>query len=438
MKWDHAINSGLNIFGVLLLVGLNGFFVAAELAFVRIRDTQLAALAGRGNRRARQAQYIVAHIDAFIGATQFGITLASMALGVMVEPVFHELLAPMFPVLNITSEQTQSTITIFIGFFVNCFLLIIAGELVPKAIAIRRTLDTALRLASPLYWFYRISFPFIWVLHHSSQLVMRWLGFDPQQSGSSHSEEELRLVLATVQGSPDRRDLILNTLDLRHRTAREVMQPRQQITVFDTTATIAECLALAEKTRYSRFPICTEGNLDRTLGVVHIKDLYAWRDRAKSAADLLPVARQLIYVPETARLDRLLRRFLDRKLHFAMVVDEYGGTVGVVTLENTIEALVGQIQDEFDTEQSGLQRITDNVWEVAGTLSLHDLERIVGAVLHDENTTTTSGWVTEKLGGFPRPNDAVTINEFELRVEKMDGPRVEKLRLTRKAPPVAT
>ena len=151
MKWEHAINAGLNILGVLLLVGLNGFFVAAELAFVRIRDTQLAALAGRGNRRARRAQYIVAHIDAFIGATQFGITLASMALGVMVEPVFHELLAPVFPWFNITSEKTQSTITIVVGFFVNCFLLIIAGELVPKAIAIRRTLDTALRLADACF-----------------------------------------------------------------------------------------------------------------------------------------------------------------------------------------------------------------------------------------------------------------------------------------------
>jgi len=431
VNWENLILAVLQILAVLLLVAMNGIFVAAELAFVRIRETQLGALAGRGNRRARKAQHIVAHIDAYIGATQFGITLASMALGVLVEPVFRALLDPVFPLFHITAESTQSTIAIGVGFFVNCFLLIIAGELVPKAIAIRQTLDTALRLAGPLDWFYRISFPFIWVLHRSSQLVMRWLGFEHGERHDSHSEEELRLVLAAAQGTADRRDLILNALDLRYRTAREVMQPRHEIVVFDAAASIAECLALAEKTRYSRFPVCTDGDPDKTLGVVHIKDLYALRGRAHTAAELLPTARRLIFVPETARLDKLLRRFLDRKLHFAFVVDEYGGTVGVVTLENTIEALVGQIQDEFDTEKSELQRLGENLWEVAGTLTLHDLEKVTGSVPHDENTTTASGWVTEKLGGFPRVNDVVSVNNFELRVEEMDGPRVVKLKVTR-------
>ena len=143
----------------------------------------------------------------------------------------------------------------------------------------------------------------------------------------------------------------MNALDLRHRIVREVMRPRQEIAAFNTDATIAECLALAEKTRYSRFPLCEGGDLDKTLGVVHIKDLYALRDKARTAADLLFVARKLIYVPETARLEKLLQLFLERKLHFAFVVDEYGGTLGIVTLENALEALVGQIQDEFDSEE---------------------------------------------------------------------------------------
>jgi CBS domain containing-hemolysin-like protein len=172
--------------------------------------------------------------------------------------------------------------------------------------------------------------------------------------------------------------------------------------------------------------------LDRTLGVVHIKDLYALRERAKTAADLLPATRPLFYLPETARLDGLLRRFLERKMHFAMVVDEFGGTVGVVTLENTIEAIVGQIQDEFDTEKSELVRLGENVWEAAGTLALHELEKIIGTVPHDDNTTTASGWVTEKLGGFPKPGDVVAVGNFELRVEEMEGARVGKLKVTRK------
>jgi CBS domain containing-hemolysin-like protein len=432
MTWNDAIADAFKLLAVAALVLFNAFFVAAELALVRIRDTQLAPLAEKGNRRARTARHIVAHLDAYIGATQFGITLASMALGVLVEPVFHALLEPVFPLLKIANAQTQNTIAIVVGFFVNCYLLIIAGELVPKAIAIRRTLQTSLWVATPLNWFYRISYPFIWVLHRSSQIVLRWLGFTGGELHDRHSEEELRVVLAAAQGAGDRRDLILNALDLRHRTAREVMRPRNEITAFDTSASLSDCVALAEKTRYSRFPICVDGDLDNTLGVVHIKDLYAVRERAKTAAELLPLARKLFYIPETASLDQLLRRFLDRKLHFAVVVDEFGGTVGIVTLENALEALVGQIQDEFDTEKSELVRLGENVWEAAGTLPLHELEKIIGQVPHDENTTTASGWVTEKLGGFPRSGDFVNVGGFELRVEEMAGARVAKLKLSRK------
>jgi len=433
MSGIDLIDIGLKLLLVAVLVLLNAFFVAAELAFVRIRDTQLSALVAKGNRRARRARHIVAHIDSYIGATQFGITLVSMGLGVLVEPVFRALLDPEFQLFKIDSEHTRSTIAIGVGFFVNCYLLIIAGELVPKAIAIRRTLPTALWTATPLEWFYRFSYPFIWLFHNSSQFLVRRLGFDGMESHNDHSEEELRLMLGSAKSSPDQRDLVLNALDLRHRTAREVMRPRHEITAFDSSAPVAECLALAEKTRYSRFPLCADGDLDKTLGIVHIKDLYALRDKARTAADLLPVARPLIYVPETAQLDKLLRRFLDRKSHFAVVVDEFGGTVGIITLENTIEALVGQIQDEFDAEATQFVRQSDDVWEVAGILALHELEKIIGPVAHDENTTTASGWVTEKLGGFPRTGDFVNVNGFELRVEALDGPRVTKLKVSRKS-----
>jgi len=214
---------------------------------------------------------------------------------------------------------------------------------------------------------------------------------------------------------------------------REVMRPRQEIAAFNSEATIAECLALAEKTRYSRFPLCEGGNLDKTLGVVHIKDLYALRDKARTAADLLIAARKLIYVPETARLEKLLQLFLERKLHFAFVVDEYGGTLGIVTLENALESLVGQIQDEFDSEDTELIRKSENVWEVAGTLPLHELEKIIGTVAHDESVTTASGWLTEKLGGFPKAGDSLVIGSFELRVEEMDGPRVVRLKISRRS-----
>ena len=435
MNLTDLIYDGLKVLAVALLVLLNAFFVAAELALVRIRDTQLEPLDLKGDRRAKTARHIVAHIDSYISATQFGITLASMGLGVTVAPVFRDLLQPDFELLQITSESVKNSIAIGVGFFVNCYLLIVVGELVPKAIAIRRTLSVSLRVAGPLNWFYRISFPFIWLLHRSSQFVLRRLGFSTDEFKSVHSEEELRLVLSASQsaagGTVVGRNIILNALDLRHRTVREIMRPRHEITAFNTDATIAECLALAEKTRYSRFPICEDGDLDRTPGVVHIKDLYALRDKARTAADLLPLARKLIYVPETARLEKLLQLFLERKSHFAAVVDEYGGTMGIVTLENVLEALVGQIQDEFDSEKSDLIRIGENVWEAAGTLALHDLEKITGPVEHDEGIATASGWVTQKFGGFPKSGDTLAVGACELKVEEMDGPRVARLKITK-------
>jgi CBS domain containing-hemolysin-like protein len=420
----------LKILAVIALVLVNALFVAAELAMVRIRDSQLASLAAKGNRRARTARHIIAHIDAYLGATQFGITLASLGLGMTVEPVFHALLAPIFNLAGVASDSLRHDIALGVGFFTNCYLLIVAGELVPKAVAIRRTLPASLLTAKPLVWFYRVSFPFIWLLNRSSQLILKWLGIGADGLQGAQSEEELRVVLGAAQGSPDRRNLILNALDLAQRTAREVMRPRTEVIVFAANATMAECLAIAEKTRYSRFPICDDSDLDKARGVVHIKDLYAFRERAKTAADLLPLARPLICVPETARLERLLRRFLEKKSHFALVVDEFGGTLGIVTLENVMEALVGQIQDEFDAEATQFIRRSENVWEVSGTLPLHDLENIIGAVAHDEGVTTASGWVTQRLGGFPKTGDALAAGEYELHVEEMDGLRVARLKIT--------
>lgn len=436
MKDDAPTSDGLKILAVLALVVLNGFFVAAELALVRIRDTQLEALALKGNRRAKIARGIVGNIDAYIGATQFGITLASMALGVVIEPVFSHLLKPFFGLWKISSPQTQRTIAIMVGFFVNCYLLIVAGELAPKAMAIRKTLETTLFVSVPLRWFYRISFPFIWVLNHSAQWLLRQFGISVGgETAKAHSEEELRLLLSSAQKlsgtTGSGRRVALNALDLRRRMARDVMRPRQEIIGFDTDATIAECIEVAERTRYSRFPLCQSGDVDRTRGVIHIKDLYAARQRAQTGRDLLAFARKLIYVPETARLEKLLQLFLERKLHLAIVVDEYGGTIGMVTLENILEELVGQIQDEFDQENPLLVRKNETTWEVAGALPLHELDEVIGEPLQEEGITTVSGWVTHRLGGFAKVGDVLMAGGFELRVEEMDGTRVAKLKVTK-------
>jgi len=436
MNWDALIENGLKLLGILLLVGLNGFFVAAELALVRVRETQLDALAAQGNRRAQAARRLVQNINLYIGATQLGITLVSLGMGAVVEPFFHELFQPVFGWLGIVSKSVQFTISISVGFIINCYLLIVLGELVPKVIAIRQTVPTVLAIAAPLRAFYLIAFPFIWLLNRSSQWFLKLLGFEDVDEAAQHSVEELRLMISTAQKQTGAttlgRAIVLNALDLRQRIVREVMRPRQEIVPLTTDASMAECLDVAEKTRYSRFPLCEEGDLDRTVGVVHVKDLFAMRLKARKGEDLLPVAKKLVYVPETARLERVLQLLLDRKLHMAVVVDEYGGTLGVLTLENILEELVGQIQDEFDQEKPLLTRLGETTWEVAGALPLHELEEIAGEPIPAGDSTTVSGLVTQKLGGFPKVSDVVTLGSCELRVEEMDGMRVARLRVSRK------
>lgn len=442
MNWDAAILIVLKILAVLALVLVNGFFVAAEFALVKIRDTQLMPKVRLGHRRAKAAQLILKKLDSFLSAAQLGITLASLGLGWIGEPVFMTLLQPVFGWMNIESASVQHALAFVIGMSAITFLHISAGEQAPKLLAIQKPLPTTLWIAFPLLWFYRLSYPFVLLLNAASQWLLRRIGLEGgSESERAYSEEELRLLFDASQnrsGTAIGRDIVLNAFDLRHRTVREVMRPRHEVTAFNTEATIAECLALAEKTRYSRFPLCVGGNLDKTPGVVHIKDLYALRDKARAAGELLPLARKLIYVPETARLEKILQLFLERKSHIAVVVDEYGGTIGIVTLENVLEALVGQIQDEFDSEKSELLRVSENVWEAAGTLPLHELEKIIGAVEHDEGIATASGWLTQRLGGFPKPGDTLAVGTAELRVEEMDGRRVARLKVTKaNADPIA-
>lgn len=438
MNGDTISSVMLKILGVLALVLLNGFFVAAELALVKIRGTQLDTLVLKGNRRAKIARKLIQNLDAAISATQLGITLASLGLGVLVEPVFAALLEPVYSSLHLDSPTMRHTISILVGFITNSFLLIVIGELAPKALAIRKTLHVALWTAEPLVWFGRIAYPFIWLLNHSAQWLLRQTGIAPTtESERAHSEEELRLLLGASQkqtaATKVGREIVLNALDLRRRIAREVMRPRQEIVVFDTEASMSECLDLAEKTRYSRFPLCEAGDLDKTLGVVHIKDLYALRNKARSGSDLLPAARKLIFVPESARLEKVLQLFLDRKLHMAIVVDEYGGTMGLLTLENILEELVGQIQDEFDAERPLLVRIGEKTWEASGALPVHDLAELLGQPLREEGVTTVSGWVTHRLGGFPKVGDSFNLGSHELRVEEVEGSKVARLKILRLA-----
>lgn len=425
------------IVAVFFLVGMNGFFVAAEFALVKIRVTQLQPLVDEGQRRAKIAHYIVDNLDAFLSACQLGITLASLALGWIGEPIFETLLEPVFHWLAIESETAKSTISFGFGFSVITILHIVVGEVAPKSVAIQKPLPTSLWVAYPMMWFYKVSYPFVAALNWASQLLLKTVGIGTAtELQEHHSEEELRLLVASnkeqAKRSPLGREIVMNALDLGNRIAREVMQPRTSIVALDTDTKIDECVRIASESNFSRFPLCEDDDLDHTVGVVHIKDIYGRQHRAKLAADLLSASHKIIYVPETCRLEKLLQLFLQRKLHLAIVVDEFGGTVGMVTIEDVLEELVGEIQDEFDQETPQLKQLDDETWEASGMLPVHELEDWVGESVLEEGISTISGLLTQRLGGFPKEGDKLEVGEFEIEVTETAGPKVEKVKFSRK------
>jgi CBS domain containing-hemolysin-like protein len=440
MTSPDAIDNALNVLLVMGIVLANAFFVAAEFALVKIRDTQLEPAVAAGRKRARVARHIVQNLNRYLSVTQLGITIASLGLGWIGEPVFAGLLGPFLLWAGVVSQSARHSIAVAVGFVSITFLQIVVGELAPKWIAIQRPLPVVLWISRPLQWFYLISYPFNWTLNRSAQWLLRKAGIEPVLGGKGgHSEEELRLLFLSTQkeraGSLGW-EIVLNALSLRTKNVRDVMRPRKEMVMLNTESSMAECREVADRTRFSRFPLCWGGNPDKTFGVVHFKDLFSTRLKAQRGADLAAVARKLIYVPETARLEKVLQLFLERKLHFAIVVDEYGGTTGIVTLENILEELVGQIQDEFDQEKPLLVQTAPNVWEIDGALPLHELEDLAGAVLSEERITTVSGWVTSRLGGFPKPGDEIKFGSYQLRVIDLDGLRVAKILLRKETAPL--
>ncbi|MBR5978612.1 MAG: HlyC/CorC family transporter, partial [Verrucomicrobia bacterium] len=277
-------------------------------------------------------------------------------------------------------------------------------------------------------------YPVIWLLNESSIWMLKKIGLSSvDETESAHSEEELKLLLAGDDHKvPAGRNIVLNAFDLKHRLAREIMTPLRNIVEFSTEDSIEKAISIAESSRRSRFPLCVQGDLDQILGVIHIKDLYAMRHKVKSVSELKPFLKKALFVPENAHLEKLLFRLVDAKTHFAVVIDEYGGTIGIVTMENILEELVGQIQDEFDKENYLIQKIGEDEWELAGITPIHQLEEIISQPCEIENAATVGGLVTEMLSKVPTAGQTVTLGPWELTVQKVEtDKRVETLRLKR-------
>jgi CBS domain containing-hemolysin-like protein len=428
--WDAGGIVFAKLLAIVALVVLNGFFVACEFATIKVRSSQLDALADEGDVRAVFAKHVRAHLDAYLSATQLGVTLASLALGWIGELFLVQMLEPFFAIFNIHSHAFVSSVSIALAFTGITFLHIVFGELAPKYIAIANPLSVSLSLVRPLGGFYIVFKPAIWLLNKSANFVLqKLLRLKPvPKTELAHSEEELRLILDQSERSEEvssfGRNLLVNALDLRQRVIRDIMTPRGEIVFLDVEDSFDTNVKKAIDSRHTRFPL-VRGHLDNTLGLIHIKELVPMmRD---PQPDLMRIRRELIPVPEMMPLEKLLNLFLSRHAHLAMVVDEFGGTVGMVTLENVLEELVGDIQDEFDTDKEEFRRINENEFTVDGTLGLYELNDLAGLELESADVSTVGGYVTHLLGHLPKQGEQVRIGDYLVTVTDAGNRRVRKL-----------
>ncbi len=418
------------IVSVFALVFLNGFFVAAEFAIVKVRLTQIEPLMKSGMKRAKTAHNVITHLDAYLSATQLGITLTSLGLGWMGEPFVAHMLAPLFVALGITNPTLIATTAFSVAFGIITFLHIVLGELAPKSLAIQRALRVTLGVAAPLHAFFLVFKPFIWALNSTANYFLRLVGIQPASEGDlAHSEEELRILLSKGKSiSTTGRSILLRAMELRNRTVREVMVPRTQVVFLSTEKSIEENIGIAHENQFTRYPLC-EKDLDNVLGMIHLKDLFKMKDPHGDGARLMEIKRDLLFVPETTPLERILNTFLAKKILMAIAVDEYGGTAGLITLENVLEELVGEIRDEFDVEPLLVQKVHDNEFLVDGTMPLHDFARMFDVVPETKDVVTLSGYAVHLLGRVPEKGASLQIAQWAGSIESVDGKKVKQLRI---------
>jgi CBS domain containing-hemolysin-like protein len=427
----------LGLIGIAALVLANAFFVAAEFALVSVRSTRLAELSAQGNRAARWAQRAASDPDRFIAATQLGITLSSLGLGWLGEPALADLLAPVLALLPTDlGSRLARPLSAGLAFAAITFLHVVVGELAPKSIALQNPERTALTVARPTVWAERLFQPAIWILNGAGNGLLRLLGIHPPPARQQvHSVEELKMIVSAsaeegiVQDEEE--EMVRAVFDFGDTLVRQVMVPRTEMVAVSADASLDDLIAVAVRHPYTKLPVY-EGSLDHVTGVVHQKDLLrAMKEgtpRRRTARDLM---RETIFVPETARIGTLLARFRRRRQHLAVVLDEYGGTAGVVTLEDLVEQIVGEVGDPFASEPE-IQSLADGTAVIDGLTTIEEVNDRFQLDLRDPHYDTLAGFILGRLGRLAQVGDTVTVDGASLRVEAVDGLRIARVSLSPK------
>lgn len=410
-------------FDILLtffLVFLNGFFVAAEFAIVKVRYSQIELRAKSGNQMAKVAQNILNNLDSYLSATQLGITLASLGLGWIGEPVVSKILIAIFHAMGLdVPDETAHQIALPVAFALITVLHIVFGELAPKSIAIRKPEETTLFVSWPMRAFFLMFRPFIWVLNGLANRILKLVGIQPADEHEAHSADELRLLMRQSQASgaikEDNFQIIQNAFDFSELTAQQVMVPRKNIFALEIDTPREEILNAVLENGYSRIPVY-EDDIDNLMGIVFAKDIFKANTRGGDWS-LKALMRPVHYVYNSAKLNRVLKDFQSKKIHVGMVIDEYGGTEGLIAMEDILEELVGEIQDEHDDEVSPVTKNEDGTYNVSGIAPLHDVNHFLPVPFpENKQYNTLNGLVLNRFGRIPTSNDTFQIEPYEITV----------------------
>ena len=420
----------LKILVVVLLVFGNAFFVAAEFSIVKMRSSRLDVLIAAGNRRASYAKTLADRLDVALSVTQLGITIVSLGLGWLGEPVVASLLHPAFSWFGVP-ESAVETVSFAIAFFLITSLHIVGGELIPKNVAIRKVEGVALTVALPLLVFQRIMYPFVWLLNHVANWTEMHLGLGvvTKQEDVAHTEEEIRVLMEEShrQGFIDKTELefVDNVFDFADLSVREIMIPRTDMVCLDLEDSLEESIEMAMEERLTRYPIC-DGGKDNIIGFLHIKDFLQTLYK-KEEPDLRKLARHALVVPEAMAVSRLLQTMQQERSQLAIVVDEYGGTAGMVTIEDVIEEIVGDIQDEFDTDRPLVEKKGACLYSVDAKMLLEELEDILEVTIDEEEIDSVGGWLSAHVDNPPRIGQKAVFGDAQFFVEETEGVRITRV-----------
>ena len=435
---ESSLSSDLiGLLAVFVLVLMNGFFVAAEFSLVSVRHTRIAELVAQGQVSAIAVQDALKNPDRVIAATQLGITLASLGLGWIGEPAVAHLLQPLvdlFP--NVVQSGISHSISAGLAFAMITFLHVVVGELAPKSIALQNPEKTSLVVARPTLWSERILKPIIWLLNGTGNALLRLIGVKPASGHELvHSVEELKmLVTASSEGGvvePQEREMLHAVFDFGELLVGQVMIPRTEIIAVEADIPLEQIITLITESTYTKFPVYDD-DLDTILGIVHVKDiLRLMQEPGWERSTARSLVREPIYVPETIPVSALLQHFQDRRQHIAIVLDEYGGTAGLVTLEDLLEEIFGEVSDPFDHVSPEFQTQPDGSIWIDGMTLIEDVNAHLGLDLEDPNYYTIAGYMLGKLGRIPKVKESIEGDNVRLQVEALDGLRIARVSLTR-------